>query len=387
MHTTRTISLAVIAACLLALAGSGTAAAAEPATVTVRVEGSSETLLPETQVTTTTSPVVKDGNSEHFCSGTNAVGALQLATGGNWSGTWFGASEFGPGEYSVETILGESHLFTGPTYWEFWIDNAPSEKGVCSKEIHNGDTLLFFPSCFGECPPPSNPLGIEAPAVATTAVPVPVTVTSYANAGGAASPASGATISYDGKTAETDAAGHATLAFADTGQQLVKVTKALSIRTETNICVHATGDGACGSGTPGTSALAGTTSIAPYKGPFALVANVTSLLDGHVYRRGHAPRLISGRISSHSSVSSVSLALRRTDRGRCFAYDGLRGRFSHARCGNATFFAVSKEAAFSYLLPSALAPGRYVLDVQAGDVAGNTVALARGTSRLVFNVR
>ncbi|MEA2216031.1 MAG: hypothetical protein QOK19_1592 [Solirubrobacteraceae bacterium] len=386
MHTTRTISLTVIAACLLA--GGGTAVAAEPATVTVRVEGSSETLLPPTQVTTTTSPVVKDGNPEHFCSGTNAVGALQLATGGNWSGTWFGASEFGPGEYSVETILGESHLFTGSTYWEFWIDNAPSEKGVCSKEVHNGDTLLFFPSCFGECPPPSNPLGIDAPDVATTAVPVPVTVTSYANAGGAASPASGASISYDGKTAETDAAGHAILQFADTGQQVVKVTKALSIRTQTSICVHGAGDGACGSGSAGRTSVAGFTSTtAPYKGPFALVAGLTSLLDGHLYRRGHAPRLISGRISSHSSVSSVSLALRRTYRGRCFAYDGARGRFTHARCGSASYFAVSKEAAFSYLLPTALAPGRYVLDVKAGDVAGNTTALARGTSRIVFNVR
>ena len=386
MHTARRITLAVLATCLvLLLPTAATAVAAEPATVTVRIEGSSETLLPPTQVTTNAAPIVKDGNSEHFCPGTNAVGALQAATSGNWSGTWFPASEFGPGEYSVETILGESHLFSGPTYWEFWIDNAPSEKGVCSKEIHGGDTLLFFPSCFGECPPPSNPLSIEAPSNAAAGAKVPVTVTSYANSSGAASPAQGATISYEGKALETDASGHATLEFANAGRQQVKVTKALSIRTETTVCVHAGEDGTCGSTAPG--APSSPAPIAPYKGPFALVAHVTSLLDGHFYRRGHAPRLIFGRIGSHSSVSSVSLALHRTYRGRCFAYDGVRGRFSHARCGSASFFAVSKEAAFSYLLPSALAPGRYVLDVRAADVAGNATTLARGTSRLVFYVR
>ena len=111
------------------------------------------------------------------------------------------------------------------------------------------------------------------------------------------------------------------------------------------------------------------------------------VLEGHVYRRGHAPRLIAGHISSHSSVTTVSLALRRSYRGRCFAYDGARGRFTRARCGTAAFFAAAKEGTFSYLLPTQLQPGRYVLDVRAGDVAGNTVALARGTSRVVFYVR
>src|ERR1700756_376887 len=140
----RIASLALIAATMLTFGALQAAAAAEPANVTVRIEGSNETLLPATEVRTAPGPIVKDGNSEHFCDGTNAVGALDAATGGNWSGSWFGASEFGPGEYSVETILGESHLFSGPTFWEFWIDNTPSEKGVCSKEVHNGDTLLFF---------------------------------------------------------------------------------------------------------------------------------------------------------------------------------------------------------------------------------------------------
>ncbi len=370
MTSARTILLGLLAVLLLALGGAQFASA-ETATVSVRVEGSSATLLPPTVVTTTGAPVVKDGNSEHACSGANAVGALDIATGGNWSGSWFPASEFGPGEYAVETILGESHLFTGPTYWEFWIDNAPSTQGVCSKQIHSGDTLLFFPSCFGaECPPPQSPLGIEAPADAAAGAKVPVTVTSYANGSGAPSPAPGATIAYEGKTAETDAAGHATLEFAHPGSQEVKVTKAESVRTETTVCVHAGEDGTCGSSTPRGGVSGFTSELLPYKGPFALVADVTSLRDGRTYGAGHAPRLIAGRISAHASVTSVSLALRRSYRGRCSSFDGKRGRFRPARCGVESFFAVSKEGAFSYLLPGSLPPGRYVLDVRASDVGG-----------------
>jgi hypothetical protein len=371
------------------------ALAAEPATVTVRVEGTNETLLAPTVVTTTGAPVVKDGNSADYCPGTNAVGALDIATAGNWSGSWYETpSETSPaGEYAVETILGESHLFTGPTYWEFWIDNTPSNLGVCSKTIHTGATLLFFPGCYGaECPPPSNPLGVQAPPAALLGERVSVTVTSYENGTGAPSPAAGATVSYEGKTVETDAAGHATIELGALGSHQVTVTKPLSIRTEATICVHVAADGGCGtaggsSPAPGGSVAGFNAATAPYKGPFALVAHVSSIANGRHYRRGAVPRLISGAISSHSAVTSVSLSLRRSWHGICSAYDAERARFVRSRCGTAPSFAVAKEASFSYLLPKTLAPGRYVLDVRASDVAGNTLSLARGTSRVVFYVR
>jgi hypothetical protein len=91
-------------------------------------------------------------------------------------------------------------------------------------------------------------------------------------------------------------------------------------------------------------------------------------------------------VSAHTAVTSVSLALRRVSKGRCWAYDGVRERFARARCGTAKAFKVGSSSSFSYLLPAALAPGRYVLDVTGTDAAGNTIALARGTSRVVFDV-
>jgi hypothetical protein len=111
------------------------------------------------------------------------------------------------------------------------------------------------------------------------------------------------------------------------------------------------------------------------------------LLDSHTYKRGHAPRVLSGSVLAHTTVSSVSLTLRRSYRGRCYAFNGVSTRFVRARCGTGHPFKVSDNGVFSYLLPSALPPGRYVLDIQATDAAGNRTTLARGTSRVVFYVR
>src|SRR5439155_11971817 len=127
--------------------------------------------------------------------------------------------------------------------------------------------------------------------------------------------------------------------------------------------------------------------LVPYTGPYALVAKQAGLIEGRVYRRGHAPRLLTGSIVAHNAVTSVSLELRRRHKGRCWSYDGLTERFRPARCGQGAFFKVSTNGLYSYLLPEALRPGRYVLDVQATDMAGNHTTLARGTSRLVFYVR
>src|SRR6185312_8758920 len=127
-------------------------------------------------------------------------GALERATSGNWGGSWFD----GLG-YSAETILGEAHGFDPEAaanfFWVFWLNNAPSTQGICEVELTPGASILFFPDCFSEtgaCPPSPNPLGISAPPVADAGTPIGVTVTSYANASGAPSPAVGATVSGGG---------------------------------------------------------------------------------------------------------------------------------------------------------------------------------------------
>ena len=118
-----------------------------------------------------------------------------------------------------------------------------------------------------------------------------------------------------------------------------------------------------------------------------MVARALAPSEGRVYRRGHAPRLLSGQVLAHTAVTSVSLELHRRNRGHCSEYDAVSERFVRARCGHGRYFKVSESASFSYLLPAPLRKGRYVLDVQATDAAGNRTTLARGTSRIVFYVR
>ncbi len=384
-----TPAVSLIAVLALALAAAPSALAGS--TVTVRVEGLNQTLLAPTEVTTDPTPVVKDGNSAHSCSGLTAAGALERATAGSWGGEWFEGFH----GYSVETILGETHAFEPAAaanyFWSFWLDNKAASTGICEGELQSGQSILLFPECFSEtgaCPAPPNPLAISAPAVAQRGAPVTVTVSSYDNAGGAASPAVGAAVTGGGAGAMTDSGGHATLAIPQAGNVQLQVTAPGSVRTETTVCVHDGNDGTCGTTSPsGISLPAPGVTTSAYKGPYAIVAQATGLPDGHVYPRGRGPKLLVGTIATHSSVASVGLKLRRSYRGRCFAYDGAAERFKRARCGEGSFFAVGSSPSFSYLLPAALAPGRYVLDVQASDAIGNRTTLARGSSRIVFYVR
>jgi hypothetical protein len=395
MVTSRRISLVLCVVCIAFAASVSSALAGEPATVTVRVEGLSETKLPATQVTTTTTPVVADGKAEDSCAGTSALGALQLATGGNWSGPWNGKFK----QYEIYSIEGESHVFeegaSANYFWSFWLNNKEATTGACEAELNSGDQVLFFPSCYGTaCPPEPLPLGIEAPTTANVGESVPVTVSRY-NTSGEGSPAAGAAIAGAQASATAGSTGHATVAFSAPGTYTLQATAPESVRTETTVCVHAGNDGTCGttkaSGTGasagGATTVAGSVAAAPYKGPYALVAKPSSVGEGHVYRRGSAPHILSGSVLAHTTVIATSLELRREYRRRCYAYDGITTRFARARCGEGSFFKVSSNGAFSYLLPAALPPGRYVLDIQATDATGNRTAPARGTTRIVFYVR
>jgi hypothetical protein len=383
---------------------SSAAASGTPAQVTVRVLGQAPgftTLLPLTHVTTTAAPLVKDGGS---CAGTSAAGALDLATGSAWEGHW----NTGFGDYEVLSIEGREYPFDASSnrnyYWSFWLDGVESPTGICGTQLSAGDELLFFPSCFGsECPATPNVLAVQAQEAAEVGSPVTFTVLSHPGTGGAATPASGATVSSPGASSQqTDSSGHATLTFAHAGTYTIHVagsgTGPESVPGEASVCVHNGNDGTCGTTAPQGSPTSTTSTTttqsrvlsggAPYRGPFALVARTDGPLDSHVYSRRDAPRILAGSVLSHSPVTSIALRLRRTNRGRrCAAYDGLRERFVAARCGTGSFFAVSTSDAYSYLLPAPLAPGRYVLDIRAGDAVGNQTVAARGTSRIVFYVR
>jgi hypothetical protein len=399
MLKSRRFSVAFCVTCITLAVLVPTALAAGPATVTVRVEGLNETKLPPTQVTTTTAPVVKDGKSADACPGISAAGALELATGGNWGGKWFGGAINTEGKfvglgYAVETIAGENHAFGSGAFWDLWINHMASEHGACEVEPQAGAEVLFVPcsETASECP---GPLGVQAAATANVGEAVAVTVQKYSS-GGAASPAVGASVNGGVKAETTDANGHATLTFSSPGEFTVRATAPTFVRSETTICVHAGNDGTCGTqripspivggsagGGGGGSGVAGVSSPVPH----ALAAHVSGVIEGHVYGPQGVPRILSGSVLARAAVSSVNLELRRRYKGRCSSYNGVKRRFLPARCGHGSFFKVSSNGVFSYLLPARLGPGRYVLDLQASDAAGNHTTPARGSTRFVFYVR
>ncbi len=394
MNTSRCLSLALAGACIALAAPSSALAVGEPATVKVRVEGpGGQTLLPQTEVTTTAVPVPVQGGT---CSGTSAGGALYDATHGNWKAT------LEPEGVEIDGIQGlnlPSFAEGTYAYWAFWLNNEYAPLGACSEEVGAGADIVFVMQCYApgaQCTEsagaPEHFLTAASPSSRSLLVGEATTVKlgSVSTQTGLAEPVlpAQARLTAGSQSVVPDVSGTASVSFTAPGNYTLQARAPGSVPSDPwVVCVHAAGDGGCGTtgnGSPG-GGVAGFQQR--YSGPFALAARSTAPRDGHTYAHGHGPRLLSGTILSHEAVSSVSLELRRQSRGRCSAYDGSSERFVKARCGTGTPFAVAKSGSFSYLLPAALGPGRYVLDISAQDAAGNRTALARGFSRIVFYVR
>lgn len=383
------------------LMGMATANAAGPATVTFRAVGGPpqyETVVPLTQVTTTTEPVARYGGS---CSGTSAAGALQLGTAGNWGGEW--SSKYS--DYEVMSIDGKEFLFdeSSPAnyYWSFWLDNKESSVGVCEAELSPGDQVLFFPSCYGtSCPAAPNVLAIEAPTAAEVGKPTTVTVVSYPNAGGEPKPAVGATVTGGGAAPAppTNAQGQTTLTLATHGTDTLRATGAseegASIPGEVFVCAHEGNDGTCGTQAPavGSGASPKTSPTVSVPGSILLEPKpkIMDVKNGHVYRRRGAPRLLKGSVAVPAGglLRKVQISLKRRYHGHCYAFNGSAARFVAIKCKQAaSFFSVGTSASFSYLLPARLPKGNYTYDIEAVNSAGQPTKLVNGISHVVFQVK
>lgn len=358
------------------------APAALGATVSVRVEGQSQTLV-RTLVDTTTTPVNKDGDPAHTCTGTSAAGALEVATGGDWNGSWFGNS------YAVQMIKGETYDFSTPDFWSFWINNRGSSEGVCAVEAAQGDEILFFvdrceydPAIDACKSPPVLPLGlVDAPARVERGRPFTVRVIRYAQDGQTA-PVGGATVAGGGASATTGSDGIATLALQTTGNVVLRAERQGFARSDVvSVCVFDPAAGGCAVAPPATAGPAG-------GGGAALdtslpVASVVGIRDGQRFALRRAPRLLRGTVSpGGAGLHRVRFRLRRAVGRRCWFYSAVRERFRRGRCAATWFYyGLGDRPRWEYLLPSRLGPGRYALDVRVMDKWGREV-----TRRVVFTV-
>lgn len=393
----KTRAAGVLAAGFLSLVPA--AASAAPVTVDLRVEGRTGTLF-EGKVTTDVRTFrFTDAPDTYRCDATGETGSTAtpsptrgaaLATAAEQgtfalTGRW---SAFGP---TFASVAGEGVGYdaaTGQFLAEFE-NGRGAQFGACNDPIAQGDEVVF---AYGT---PEQPvLRLTAPATAAPGQAVTVRVTDAAS--GAA--IEGATVG--GATTGPD--GTAAVTFSQRGPVSLKAARPGAIRSNAaSTCVTDGSDGFCATSAPsaplpfGPAPECRTSGRDGFCGTPDLVAprgQIASVRDGQRLRRG--VRTLHGTVGADASgIREVRLRLSRTDRGRCYRYDGRqRERFVRTRrCGaaRALSFRVGTAADWSYLLPAALPRGRYVLDVFVTDGRGNRTAskdLQRGSSRVVFSV-
>ncbi len=322
------------------------AQAARPAKVTVRVESLTRTLVSRT-VTTTRRAVEKDGRNS--CSGTSAAGAVELATGGDWTAIWYGALG-----YALDSVDGVRPA--GFDYWTLWINGRASMTGLCDTELQAGDEVLEF-VCHDAQPPAyacaNRPLALVAPKRRFQAnVPVAIRVVEL-NDDGTTTPAPGATVTGGIRGARANARGVANV-LLPAGQATLRATRAGDVPSADLYCVSGEESATCGS----------TDRVPP-------IVSVESIENGATYMAGRGPRLLRG-MAVDPEGATVSIRLTRRLDGRCAVYHENRERF--VPCGRRLHppFVLGDRARWSFLLPARLGAGRYALDVWATDGAGNT---------------
>ncbi len=343
----------------LAAAAAVPAGAASAPDAFVRVEGAHTTLIAQRLVRTQSGDRVK-GNA---CSETSAAAALDDATHGKWSGSY--STKYG--DYLVSSIDGETP--TGTNFWTLFVNGRTSSTGACETPLHSGDHVLWF-DCQADanfnCT--NNPLAVTLPTVAQRGRRITAHVTQIDGAGHSTL-MGGARIGG----ATTDASGVAHLTLHSAGTIRLQARRSGATPSDpVSVCVYVHKRSECGSA--GRSPA----------------VRVTGISERETFTRAHAPRELNGTAGPDpSGLTDVSFSVhRRASNGHCSYYDADRAAFRATGCGMAApLFSLGASAKWSYLLPTALAPGRYVLEVIATDGANRHTKLVTGRSRIDFTVR
>ena len=363
-------------------------ALAAPVTVDLRIEGPTRTLF-EGPVTTDVRTFRFTGEAtEHRCDGTSENQGNSPTPQPTRGAAVTEASERTP--FTIRGTFGQS--FRSPTFSEINGENVAfnertneflgeykngqfSEFGSCGDPIAGGDRVLF---AYGQGDEAL--LGLTGPPTARPGEAFELTVADEKGA-----PVSGASVG--GQTTGPD--GKARVVAAQRGPNDYKATKPDAIRSNrVTVCATDGQDGFCGTTRPGEPAQPGQPA-APARTPDrgAPVTRIAGIRDGQTFGRGSAPRELQLSATDSSGIASLKVRLTRRHRGKCAYFSGRRAEFRRAKCGRRFFFKAGDQASVNYLLPEALSPGRYVLDVIAVDRAGNRDGLERGRNRVVFTVR
>jgi hypothetical protein len=303
-------------AALALLTPSAAAGAPGPPKVSVRVEGASNTLLPETVVQTTDATTLRG----HPCSGSSAAAALEIAIRGKWSGSFSQSL----GDFFITTILGETP--SGSNYWTLWVNARSSTTGACGTHLHKGDRELWFDCQSG--PPPAfgctnDPLAIKAPARVRRGHRVSVLVTQL-DSGGHGTPIGGATVNAQGISATSDASGNASFVPHKAGTfQLQAVKTGATPSDQTMLCVYAHRASQCGHKTHRIHAIASATPTAPPRVQLLVVGRTSNVVAQHAVRAAATAIQVGKRrcavppATPLAALLAAKLPVRVTDRAGC----------------------------------------------------------------------
>jgi hypothetical protein len=366
------------------LAALAPAALAAPATVHLRVEGSSATVF-DGPVTTNGKTLTKDATGPHPCDGTNAganpapgptmtttLDDGALAGGFTWAGTWFASLQ----DFSIDRIAADTNGGP-PTFpsWGYALNFTPSQVGGCQQQVQSGDDILFAYDFFSKV----HLLKLAGPGGANVGEPVQVTVTDGQNG----TPVAGASVGGQ----LTGADGSATFTFSTVGVHPLKAERADSVRSNTlGVCVHNGNDGACGTVSAGVPGGSNAVPVFDNTGP---AARISGIRPGRRFSRRHAPRLLTGTVGvDPSGVKAVYIRLWRHYHGQCYFYFWRTETMRRGTCGDhRDLVYAGKGPNWSYLLPFTPLPGHYRVDAIAVDGHGNGSAIVAGANRVDFYVR
>jgi Domain of unknown function (DUF4430) len=133
------VGLVVVSALALACALAATAAfgAVERPIVTVSIKSLNRLLLRPTTEHGEQGSITKGGTPRGKCPGDTALGALDVATHGHWTGKYYSSV----GGIFLTSILGVKP--TGSDFWELIVNGKVSNKGACGVKLVRGERLLF----------------------------------------------------------------------------------------------------------------------------------------------------------------------------------------------------------------------------------------------------
>ncbi len=226
---------------ILAIPATGLAAEA-----TIRIEGTSATVLPETAYVLPdagTSLTIRDTADAGVMSVGGLTAAAQLGNASRLYGIGFGFTDWGQYGFGLDSIGGDPNNWdTGPV-WFLRHNHRPSAVGAGSLVLADGDEVLWALSPLdGNYDMTLAELDVVAPRTPLVAGEAfTVRVDSYNNQG-TRTPVAGALVSYRGATVTTGVDGTAALTAGGAGAAQVEATRTGAVRDRARVCAYPADD-------------------------------------------------------------------------------------------------------------------------------------------------